>query len=291
MRPFRRSRSVARACRTKCWSFRAWRRLRRSEDALTAVTTASRINVLKHPAFAGFARLLLPWDDRRYDGTMRLSEIGSLLPYHTHVDPAVIVSSLNRMIDDAAAGKTVFHDFYTEAQKRRSRRVRHTGLFFFRGQTRRAVRVIAPGGGFLTSASVHEGFPVRRRDQQPRLQRIRAEIPRRAWRRNRDRGSGGGTLLHLSECRRLGVATAGYSLWGSSAGARMAASIGSHGAATVWRIRSGEAIGPRPSLYRSFGSRLIGTADVRCRRRRRWNRAAPMRWNDGLRRCEGRHRR
>ena len=36
--------------------------------------------------------------------TMRLSEIGSLLPYHTHVNPDVVVSSLNRMIDDVVAG-------------------------------------------------------------------------------------------------------------------------------------------------------------------------------------------
>jgi len=43
-------------------------------------------DLLGHPAFAGFARLLLPWDGRRYDETMRLSEIGSLLPYHSHVE-------------------------------------------------------------------------------------------------------------------------------------------------------------------------------------------------------------
>lgn len=40
----------------------------------------------------------------------------------------------------------------------------------------------------------------------------------------------------------LGVTTANYSLWGSSAGARMAASIGSHGAA-----RFGGATLPAPS--------------------------------------------
>jgi hypothetical protein len=30
-------------------------------------------DLLAHPAFAGFARLLLPWDGRRYDEAMRLS--------------------------------------------------------------------------------------------------------------------------------------------------------------------------------------------------------------------------
>ena len=49
-------------------------------------------DVLAHPAFAGFGRLLLPWDDRRYEPTMRLREIGSLLPYHTHV--ASVMASL-----------------------------------------------------------------------------------------------------------------------------------------------------------------------------------------------------
>jgi hypothetical protein len=41
---------------------------------------------------------------------MPLRSIGSLLPYHSHVDPVVIVSSLNRMIDDATVGRRVFHD-------------------------------------------------------------------------------------------------------------------------------------------------------------------------------------
>jgi hypothetical protein len=73
--------------------------------------------VLTHPAFAGFGRLILPWDDRSVDDNMPLRSIGSLLPYHTHVNPNDVVTALNRMIDDATSGKTIFYDFYTEAQK------------------------------------------------------------------------------------------------------------------------------------------------------------------------------
>ena len=58
----------------------------------------------------------MPWDDRTYDENLPLTRIGSLLPYHTHVDPETVTSALNRMIDDAASGKTVFYRFYTEAQ-------------------------------------------------------------------------------------------------------------------------------------------------------------------------------
>jgi hypothetical protein len=34
----------------------------------------------------------LIWDDTAYDERLRLTNIGSSLPYHTHVDPKVIVS-------------------------------------------------------------------------------------------------------------------------------------------------------------------------------------------------------
>ena len=199
-------------------------------------------DVLKHPAFAGFGRLLLPWDDRRYETTMQLREIGSLLPYHTHLDPDVVVSSLNRLIDDVAAGRTVFYDFYSAAEEEAEPARRNTGLLFFRGKPGAPFAVIAPGGGFSYVGSLHEGFPVA------------AEISKRGYNAFvlKYRAGKGGRIAtedlaaaltyifrHASE---LGVTTADYSLWGSSAGARMAASIGSHGAA-----RFGGATLPRPS--------------------------------------------
>jgi acetyl esterase/lipase len=199
-------------------------------------------DLLNHPAFSGFAGLLLPWDDRRYDTTMRLSEIASLLPYHTPVDPAVVVSSLNRIIDDAAAGRAVFHEFYPAAEMEADPSRRNTGLFLVRGQPGAPVAVIAPGGGFAYVASVHEGFP------------YAVEINKRGFNAFvlRYRAAQGGrfapedlaaALTYIfRNAGPLGVTTAGYSLWGSSAGARIAASIGSHGTA-----RFGGATLPRPA--------------------------------------------
>ena len=79
---------------------------------------------------------------------MPLRNIGSLLPYHTHVDPGVVVLSLNRLIDDVGAGKTILDDIYTDAQKRAEPSRMDTGLFFFRGRAGAPFAVIAPGGGF-----------------------------------------------------------------------------------------------------------------------------------------------
>jgi hypothetical protein len=58
-------------------------------------------DILHHPGFAEFGRLLLPWDGRSYDEDLRLRDIGSLLPYHSHVSPQLVVNALNHMIDDA----------------------------------------------------------------------------------------------------------------------------------------------------------------------------------------------
>ena len=215
-------------------------------------------DVLDHPAFAGFSRLLLPWDDRRYDRQVPIRDIGSLLPYHSHVDPAVVVSSLNRLIDDANAGKKIFYDIYTDAEKRADSSRENAGLFFVRGRSGAPFAVVAPGGGFAYVGSVHEGVPyaveISKGGYNAFVLKYRA-------------GRGGSAATQdlaaaLSYIFRnagaLGVTTAGYSLWGSSAGARMAASIGSHGTA-----RFGGPDLPKPScvvlLY--TGHSDVGSAE------------------------------
>jgi acetyl esterase/lipase len=186
-------------------------------------------DLLDHPAFAGFARLLLPWDGRRYDEAMRLSDIGSLLPYHSHVDSETVVGALNRMIDDVNAGHAVFYPFYSDEQKLGQPARENTGLFFFRGKPGAPFAVISPGGGFSYVGSVHEGFPyaaaISAKGYNAFVLRYRA-------------GYGGSVATEdlavavswiFRNATALGVGTRGYSLWGSSAGARMAAAIGSHG--------------------------------------------------------------
>ena len=44
-------------------------------------------DLLNHPAFQGFSRLMLPWDGMDYDEAMPLKDVGQLLPYHSHVMP------------------------------------------------------------------------------------------------------------------------------------------------------------------------------------------------------------
>jgi acetyl esterase/lipase len=199
-------------------------------------------DLLNHPVLAGYGRLILPWDDRAYDEDMRLSNVGSLLPYHSHVRPDVVVGALNRMIDDASSGKAVFFNIYTDAQKRTDPSKSHAGLFFFRGNAGAPFAIVAPGGGFSYVGSVHEGFPhaleISNRGYNAFVLKYRV-------------GQGGSVATQdmaaaisyvFKNAETLGVSPRDYSVWGSSAGARMAAAIGSHGVASLGGDRL-----PKPS--------------------------------------------
>jgi acetyl esterase/lipase len=207
------------------------------------LTVNDRVSdLVEHPAFAGFGRLILPRTDVEIATNTRLSGFASLLPYHQNVEPQDVVKGLNRLIDDVDAGRQVFYDFYTDAEKKQDPSKAQTGLFFLRGKPGAPFAVIAPGGGFSYVGSVHEGFPyalvINARGYNAFVLRYRT-------------GQGGAIATEdlaaavsyiARHASALGVGTANYSLWGSSAGARMAAAIGTHGVARF----GGDAL-PKPS--------------------------------------------
>ncbi len=194
---------------------------------LSATSTIGEI--LRHPAFSGYARRVLPWDDRGYNESMDLSRIGELLPYHSAVDAGTVLAGLNRMIDDVAAGRQVFYDIYPETDWRDDPNKRNTGVFFFRGRPGAPFAIVSPGGGFAYVGSVHEGFPyaVEINQQGYNVFVLKYRVDQGSRVATQDLATAISYVFRNSET--LDVATRGYSVWGSSAGARMAASIGSHG--------------------------------------------------------------
>jgi acetyl esterase/lipase len=188
-------------------------------------------DLLDHPSLTGFAGRTLPWHGRIYDRDLPLGRIGSLLPYHSEVDPAAVVRGLNLLIEHAHRGVPVFHEIYSEEERLADPDLRATGLFFFPGQAGAPFALIAPGGGFSYVGSLHEGFPY--------ATEICA-LGYNAFVVVYRTGQGGRTATAdmaraidyvLMHAEALGVARDHYSVWGSSAGARMAASIGSQGTA------------------------------------------------------------
>ena len=51
-------------------------------------------DLLNHPAFAGFSERILPGGRGSHDENLPLRDIGSLLPYHSRVDPHEVVRGL-----------------------------------------------------------------------------------------------------------------------------------------------------------------------------------------------------
>ncbi len=193
-------------------------------------TNSSIRDVMNHPSFKGFGQFILPLDNRAYDGNMQLSRVGSLLPYHSQIEPEAVVDTINYMIDQVAEGKIIFNDFYTELQKQENPAKRNTGLFFFKGKPGAPFAIVCPGGGFSYVGSVHEGFPhatqLSKKGYNAFVLQYRVGGEQRAC---EDLAAAISYIFKYAGS--LGSSTKDYSVWGSSAGARMAAQIGSYGPA------------------------------------------------------------
>jgi acetyl esterase/lipase len=187
-------------------------------------------DIVNHPVFKGFGELLLTFDDNTPYYDIRLSDVASRIPYHQSIDAPVMVNTLNYMIDEVSSGKTIFYGFYTPEQIRQDRAKEKTGIFFFRGEPDAPFAIMCPGGAFAQVSSLQEGFP------------IAWEISKNGYNAFVIRYRVGGERIACEDLAAaiawifvnaptLEVSTKDYSLWGFSAGARMAARLASHGTA------------------------------------------------------------
>lgn len=185
-------------------------------------------NIVNHPAFKGYGERLLPWDNNEAYFSTQLCDIGRLLPYHSHIEPSVVVNVLNHMIDEVSSGKVIFYDFYSETQKQQEPRKNYTGLFFFRGNPGAPFAIICPGGGFSYVGSLHEGFPLARRISELGFNAfvIRYRIGSEQLATS-DLVEAIAFIFRNAEL--LKVSTKDYSVWGGSAGARMAGNVALNG--------------------------------------------------------------
>ncbi|MDR0573881.1 MAG: alpha/beta hydrolase [Tannerella sp.] len=181
-------------------------------------------DIVNHPAFEGFGELLLSRDDNSSYYNIPLSGVSSLMPYHGNIRPDVVVSALNRMIDDVNSGKTIFYDVYTGQQKKQNPAKNNTGIFFFRGSPDAPFAVVCPGGGFSYVGSLHEGFPLAQRISELGLNAfvIRYRIGSEQY---ATEDLAAAITYIIGNAETLGIGTDDYSVWGGSAGARMAGNI------------------------------------------------------------------
>ena len=58
---------------------------RSGNEGYTHITTNDSVHhIVNYPAFKGFGKYILPWDDNTYYYDTPLNNVGSLMPYHNH---------------------------------------------------------------------------------------------------------------------------------------------------------------------------------------------------------------
>lgn len=187
-------------------------------------------DVIADPAFAGFGRLLFPTTFGPPDPAMTLQDLPRWLPFHNCIRADTTTMVLNELRARAAAGETIFYPIYTGAEQRRDPALRDTGLFFFRGRPGAPFAAVNAGGGFYYVGAIHESLPhalaLSRKGYNAFALIYR---PDSACTACTDLARALGWIVRHAEDLQLDPA--GYSLWGGSAGARMAAWVGGYGAA------------------------------------------------------------
>lgn len=193
-------------------------------------TPLSRVaQVIADPAFAGFGRLLFPTNFGPPDPDMTLQNLGRWLPFHNCIRADTTTQVLNELHDRVLAGERVFYPIYTEAEQSSDPALRDTGLFFFRGRPGAPFAVVNAGGGFYYVGAIHESLPhalaLSRKGYNAFALIYR---PDSACTACTDLARALSWIVRHADALQLDPA--GYSLWGGSAGARMAAWVGGYGA-------------------------------------------------------------
>ena len=184
-------------------------------------TRQSRISdVINDPAFGDFGRLLFPVDNGYWSGTT-LEDLR--LTWYNGIDPDKTVEIVNTLKSQAEAGQTVFYDIYTEAEKQADSDKRDTGLFFFKGNSGAPFAICNAGGGHVYVGAMHDSFPHALEISKQGLNAF-ALIYRPDWGPSDEDLARALTYIY-DHADELGVSRDGYSLWGGSAGARMAADM------------------------------------------------------------------
>lgn len=194
----------------------------KEKQTVEPFTTNTKLSeVTSDPAFGDFGRLLLPVNS----GYMSGDTLGNLrLTWYSNIDPNKSVEVVNTLRERALSGETVFYDIYTDAEKAADPAKRNTGLFFFKGDDGAPFAVCNAGGGFAYVGAMHDSFPHALELSKMGYNAF-ALIYRPGWDTAMEDLGRAITFIE-DNADALGVAREGYSLWGGSAGARMAATLG-----------------------------------------------------------------
>ena len=193
-----------------------------SEDTFTMETRI--IDVQNDSAFGDYGRLIFPVNS----GYMSGNTLGSLrLTWYNNIDSNKTVEICNYMRDHAENGETIFYDIYTEEEKAADPAKEDTGLFFFKGDIGGKFAIVNAGGGFAYVGAMHDSFP--HALELSKMGYNAFALIYRPGAQTACEDLSRAIVFIFEHAADLQVDTDGYSLWGGSAGGRMADWVGTYG--------------------------------------------------------------
>ena len=213
----------------------------RSQDKFFAdVTSATYVrDVINNPVFGKYGRLIFPVD-RPLRDDLTLKDMDEVLVWYNDINPDKTVEIVNYLGHQAATGTQIFYNIYTEEERAADPWKEDTGLFFFRGEPNGKVAVCNAGGGMVYVGAMQDSFP-HALELSKKGYNAFALIYRPGAQTACEDLARAIAFLHEHESE-LQIDMSDYSLWGGSAGARMAAWLGSYGTEAF-----GEAAYPQPA--------------------------------------------
>lgn len=197
------------------------------------------MEVINDPVFEDYGRLLFPVD-QIIDEDLELKDVERILTWYNNVNPDRTVEIVNFLKERASSGEQIFYDIYTEEEKARDPDKENTGLFFFQGEPGEKFAIVNAGGGFAYVAAMHDSFP-QAMELSEKGYNAFALIYRPGAETACEDLARAIAFIH-EHGEELQVDVSDYSLWGGSAGARMAAWLGSYGT-----VAFGEEAYPTPA--------------------------------------------
>ena len=185
-------------------------------------------DVINDSAFEGYGRLIFPVD-MEIEDDLQLKDVSSILPWYSEVNTDKTVEIVNYMKNQVMDGKQIFYPIYSEEEMQEDPDKRDTGLFFFRGNAGAKTAITNAGGGFVYVAGIHDSFP-HALELSKKGYNAFALIYRPGAQTACEDLARAIACLH-ENAENLQIDMTDYSLWGGSAGARMAAWLGSYGTA------------------------------------------------------------
>lgn len=179
-------------------------------------------DILELPSFQGYGRLLFPIN-RPISLDMTLKELSTshIYLWYSHIQVSQTIKIINSLNQDAKK-HLIFYNIYSPEEMKHDPSKRDTGLFFFKGKSGSPFAICNAGGGFSYVGAMHDSFPHALALSQKGYNAF--ALIYRVNHPYEDLAQAITYIYHHGD--ELEIDKNHYSLWGGSAGARMAAVLG-----------------------------------------------------------------